>query len=72
MGLLDIKIDDFSDTLRNWEMLYIKMLGIKGIPKMMWYMLKNKSLRKGMAEYSKFFKDSKDFIGYGYFVGRKK
>ncbi len=72
MGLVDMNINDFSDTLKNWEMSYIKMLGIKGILKMIWYMLKNKSLRKGMAEYRKFFKDSKDYIGYGYFVGRKK
>ena len=53
-------------------MLYIKSLGIKGILKMSWYMLRNKDLRKGMKEYSKFFKDNKDYIGYGYFVGRKK
>jgi ubiquinone/menaquinone biosynthesis C-methylase UbiE len=72
IGLIDIKIDDFSEKLRNMEMLYIKALGIRGIIKMMWYMLKNKNLRKGMTEYSKFFKDYKDYIGYGYFVGRKK
>lgn len=72
MGLTDMKINDFSDKLRNMEMLYIKTLGIKGILKMIWYMLKNKNLRKGMIEYDRFFKDSKDYIGYGYFVGRKK
>ena len=72
MGLTDITINDFSDKLQNMEMLYIKSLGIKGILKMSWYMLRNKDLRKGMKEYSKFFKDNKDYIGYGYFVGRKK
>lgn len=71
MGLTDIKINDFSDSLNNMEKLYIKWLGIKGIVKMSRILLVNKSLRKGMLEYNKFFKDAKDYIGYGYFVGRK-
>lgn len=72
MGLTDIKINNFSDKMQNMEMLYIKTLGITGILKMSWYMLINKSLRRGMIEYNNFFKDSKDYIGYGYFVGRKE
>ena len=71
MGLTDIKIDDFSDKLENMEKLYIKWLGFRGIIKIMWHLLKSRTLRKGMIEYYKFFKDYKDFIGYGYFVGRK-
>jgi ubiquinone/menaquinone biosynthesis C-methylase UbiE len=71
MGLTNIKIHDFSDKLKNMEMLYIKSLGITGILKMSWYILRNRNLRKGMIEYNKFFKDNKDYIGYGYFVGQK-
>ncbi|MCJ7432199.1 MAG: class I SAM-dependent methyltransferase [Anaerolineales bacterium] len=71
MGLTDIKINDFSDSMNNMEKLYIKWLGVRGILKMTWILLINKSLRKGMIEYNKFFKDAKDYIGYGYFVGRR-
>jgi ubiquinone/menaquinone biosynthesis C-methylase UbiE len=71
MGLTNIKINDFSDKLRNMEMLYIRSLGLNGILKMSWYMLRNRHLRKGMIEYNKFFKECKDYIGYGYFTGQK-
>jgi ubiquinone/menaquinone biosynthesis C-methylase UbiE len=71
MGLTEIIINDFSDKLRNLEMVYIKTLGIKGIIIMILHMLRKKSLRKGIMEYYKFFKDNKDYIGYGYFVGKK-
>lgn len=71
MGLTDIKINDFSDSLNNMEKLYVKWLGVKGIVKMLRLLLINKNMRKGMLEYNKFFKDAKDYIGYGYFVGRK-
>lgn len=71
MGLTDIKINDFSDKLKNLELLYMRSLGVRGIIKMSWYMLRNRDLRKGMVEYNKFFKESKDYIGYGYFVGKK-
>ena len=69
MGLTDIKINDFSDKMRNLGML--KTLGITAILKMTCYMLINKNLRTSVIEYNKFFKDSKEYIGYGYFVGRK-
>jgi arsenite methyltransferase len=72
IGLTDIKIDDFSESLNNMMSLFVKWLGIKGIVKIMWILLRDKSLRKGIFEYSKFFKEGKDYIGYGYFVGRKK
>lgn len=69
MGLKDIKINDFSDKMRNMEML--KTFGIIAILKMSRYLLMNKSLRQGMSEYNKFFRDNQEYIGYGYFVGRK-
>lgn len=72
LGLSDIRIVDFSDKLRNMEWFYMKMLGVSGIMKMCWQLMKNKGLRKGMNEYNEFFKQHKDYIGYGYFVGRKK
>jgi ubiquinone/menaquinone biosynthesis C-methylase UbiE len=71
MGLTDLKINDFSYTLNNMEKLYIKWLGIRGIVKMIRILLVDQGLRKSMVEYNRFFKDTKDFIGYGYFVGRK-
>jgi len=71
-SLVDIKVVDFSDKLKQMEVFYIKALGIGGILKMSYELIKNKSLRKAMAEYNKFFKTYKDYIGYGYFVGRKK
>ncbi len=72
MGLTEIRLNDFSDKLRNMTTLYIKALGVMGILKISWRMLKNKSLRKAMLEYDKFFNNNKEYIGYGYFVGRKE
>jgi len=71
MGLTIININDFSEKLKNMEKLYIRWLGVKGIIKIIWLLLKDKRLRKGMIAYNKFFKDYEDYIGYGYFVGRK-
>jgi hypothetical protein len=71
IGLTGIKVNDFSAVLKNMGRLYIKSLGVKGILKMIWYLLKSKSLRKGFVEYNKFFKEHRTYIGYGYFIGRK-
>jgi hypothetical protein len=72
MGLVDIKVNDFSESLKSMGKLYIRWLGIKGIIKIIGILLTNSGIRKGMVEYNKFFKEGKDYIGYGYFVGRKK
>jgi ubiquinone/menaquinone biosynthesis C-methylase UbiE len=72
MGLAEIKINDFSDTLDDIEKLYLKWLGVAGIAKMAWILAGDASLRRGMAEYTRFFRDAKDFVGYGYFVGTKR
>lgn len=71
VGMIDVKVDDFSDTLNDMGKNYMKWLGIKGIAKILWRTLRDRALMRGMIEYERFFKEGKDFIGYGYFVGRK-
>ena len=72
MGLVEVKVVDFSDEIQDMEKAMMKELGMKGIIKMACTLLLRSDLRKAMIEYWKIFKEYKDYIGYGYFVGRKK
>jgi SAM-dependent methyltransferase len=72
VGLQQVIANDFSHKLANYEMSYVRALGLGGIAKMLWLLAKNPRLRKGMVEYSRFFSRYREFIGYGYLVGSKK
>jgi len=71
IGLVDVKIVDFSETIPDMEKA-MKELGLKGMIKMGLKLLLRSDLRKAMNEYRKNFNEYSDYIGYGYVVGRKK
>ena len=72
MGLVEVKAVDFSEEIPDMEKAMMKELGMKGIIKMACTLLVRSDLRRAMIECWKIFKEYKDYIGYGYFVGRKK
>jgi SAM-dependent methyltransferase len=72
IGLVDVKIVDFSEGIPDMEKAMKKELGIRGMIKMGFKLLLRPDLRKAMNEYRTIFKEYHDYIGYGYVVGRKK
>lgn len=71
LGLIEVKAIDFSNEIPDIEKAFIKELGFKGIIKMACKLLFRPDIRRAMSEYMKIFKEYKDYIGYGYIVGRK-
>jgi len=72
IGMVEVKTVDFSEMIPDMEKAIRKELGLKGIVKMAFKLLLRPDLRKAMDEYRKIFNDYRDYIGYGYVVGRKK
>jgi len=72
MGMFDVKAVDFSEEIPDMEKAMKKELGLKGIIKMACKLLLRSDLRRAMNEYRKIFKEYRDYIGYGYVVGRKR
>ena len=71
LGLVEVRAVDFSNELLDMERAFIKELGLKGMIKMVCKLLLRPDIRRTMSEYMKIFKRYKDYIGYGYIVGRK-
>jgi ubiquinone/menaquinone biosynthesis C-methylase UbiE len=71
-GLVDVKSVDFSETIPDMEKAIKKKLGIGGMIKMGFKLLLRPDLRKAMDEYREIFKEYRNYIGYGYTVGRKR
>lgn len=72
MGLVEVKAVDFSEEIPDMEKAMMKELGIRGMVKIAYMLLLRSDLRRATIEYWKILKEYKDYIGYGYFVGRKK
>ena len=70
-GLELVKVDDFSKRLTNMRRVFVKELGIGGMAKMAWKLLRQPDVAKGMMEYDRIFKEGEGIFGYGYFVARK-
>ena len=71
MKMVDIHAVDFSKTMLNIERKMIQDLGFIGICRLSYNLILHSDMRKAMIEYEKIFKEYKDYIGYGYVVGRK-
>jgi ubiquinone/menaquinone biosynthesis C-methylase UbiE len=70
MGMADVRVADFSETVSEMEDAMKKELGTKGMMKMGIKLLLRPNLLKSMNEYRKIFEEYIDYIGYGYVVGR--
>ncbi|MFQ6076143.1 MAG: hypothetical protein ACE5Z5_08425 [Candidatus Bathyarchaeia archaeon] len=70
-GFVDVRTVDFSDAIPDMEKALMKELGAYGMLKFGVKLMFNPSVRKAMNEYRRVFKQYVDYIGYGYFVGRK-
>jgi arsenite methyltransferase len=70
-GLEVLQVDDFSDRLGNLEWMMMKELGIVGMGKMAWKLLRQPSVAKGLMDWERLFEQGKGIIGYGFIVGRK-
>ena len=71
LGLVEVRAVDFSDEISDIGKTFMKELGLKGMIKIAYKLLLCSDIRKTMSEYMKIFKEYKDYIGYGYIVGRK-
>lgn len=71
MGLTEVVAIDFSDEIPDMEKAFREELGFRGLIKMVCRLLVHPSILKTMFEYMKIFKEYKDYIGYGYIIGRK-
>lgn len=71
MGLRDVKTVDFSYMVPDMEKAMKKELGKRGMLKFAFKLMLHGDLRRAMKEYRRIFKEYVDYIGYGYFVGRK-
>lgn len=70
-GLEVVKVDDFSERLGNIRGAMMKELGIGGMVRMAWKLLRQPAVARGLMEWDRIFKEGKGIIGYGYFVARK-
>lgn len=71
LGLQDVKAVDFSDAIPSMAEAMKRELGFVGIVKMEWRLLLRPDLRRAMQTSRRLFSAYADYIGYGYFVGRK-
>lgn len=70
-GLEVVKVDDFSEKLGNMRWVTMKELGVVGVAKMAWKLLRQPDVARGMMEWDRIFKEGEGVFGYGYFVARK-
>ncbi|MFQ6128935.1 MAG: hypothetical protein ACE5QW_08555 [Thermoplasmata archaeon] len=71
IGFIDVQTVDFSDMMQNIEQEMKKELGFKGMMKFACKLMIHGNLRRAWKEYERVFKEHKEYIGYGYFIGRK-
>ena len=71
LGLEEVRTVDFSDMLPDMEKAMRKELGTKGMLKFASRLALHGDLRRGWNEYERIFDRYVNYIGYGYFVGRK-
>jgi len=71
IGFVNVIVVDFSETITDMDTMMKKMLGFRGMLKLTFKLIVSSPLRKAMKEYGRFFKEYQEYIGYGYFVGRK-
>ena len=71
LGLIEVKDVDFSNGIPDMEKAFRKMVGLKGVVKLACKLLLNPSLRKTMYKYMEIFRNYRDYIEYGYVVGKK-
>ena len=72
IGMTDVKVAEFSETVSDMQKSMKKELGISGTIEMIFKLLLRFDILKAMIEYRKIYKDYIDYIGYGYMVGRKR
>jgi cyclopropane fatty-acyl-phospholipid synthase-like methyltransferase len=70
-GLEVVKVDDFSKRLANMRRVFVKELGIVGMARMAWKLLRQPDIARGMMAWDQVFKQGEGVFGYGYFVARK-
>ena len=70
-GLEVVKVSDFSERLGNMRRMFVKELGLGGMTRMVWKLLGDLDVAKGMIEWDRLFKEGEGIFGYGYFVARK-
>ena len=70
-GLEVVEVDDFSERLGNMRRVFMKELGIVGVTRMAWKLLRHPDVAKGMMEWDRIFREGERIFGYGYFVARK-
>lgn len=70
-GLEVVKVDDFSERISSMRRTFVKELGIIGMARMAWKLLRQPDVASGMIEYDRMFKEGEGIFGYGYFVARK-
>ena len=71
LGLEDVRSVDFSGMIPDMEKAMRQELGAKGMLKFASELAVHGSLRRGWKEYERIFDRYVDYIGYGFFVGRK-
>jgi ubiquinone/menaquinone biosynthesis C-methylase UbiE len=71
IGLVDVKAVDFSESMVEAEKALKKELGLAGQMKLALKLLANPVLRRAMGEYRELAKRYRNYMGYGYIVGRK-
>ena len=71
IGLVDVVTVDFSDEIRDIGKAFMRELGVKGVVRMACKLLVSPRLIRTMMEYMEIFRRYRDYIGYGYIVGRK-
>jgi hypothetical protein len=64
-------MDDFSERLGNVHWAMVKELGIAGMVRLIWGLLRQPAVARRLMEWDEVFKEGKGIIGYGYFVARK-
>ena len=71
VGLEDVRVVDFSETLVSMEEEMKRELGFWGELKLAAKLAFRRDLTEAMLTYRRLFQDYFDYIGYGYFVGCK-
>ena len=71
MGLVDVRIVDFTDEIPDIGEAFRRELGFKGMVKMACKLILRPDILRAMIEYWRIFREYKDFIGYAYIIGRK-
>lgn len=66
-----ITTNDFSERLGSMRRMFVKELGLVGMAMMVYKLLRDLDVARGMIEWDRLFKKGEGIFGYGYFVARK-